>query len=439
MKKLLRKLIPERFLLGYHAVRSYLTAAAHGFPAKSMIVIGVTGTKGKTSATNYIWSVLTSGGYKTGIISTANIRIGDEQLLNKYHMTMPGTAATQGLLRQMKAAGCEICLVETTSEGLKQYRHVGISYDVAVFTNLTPEHLPSHGGSFDAYKRAKGRLFASLKSSPTKKLRGEVFSKTIVANSDSEHAPYYLSFPAERKLTFGITGEADTQATNLKPVANGMQFTVGGEVFETTIPGTFNVYNALPAISIAHMLKIPTENIAKGLLSLNVIPGRMERITEAKDFAVIVDYAHEAASVAGALEAGRSLTAKGGKLIFLLGAEGGGRDPKKRPVMGKLSAEQADYTVVSNVDSYDDDPLPILEDIAKGAEKAGAVREENLFVVADRREGIRKALQLAREGDVVLITGKGAEQSMILEGKTYAWDDRKVVREELAALHATQR
>ncbi|CAN5193978.1 UDP-N-acetylmuramoyl-L-alanyl-D-glutamate--2,6-diaminopimelate ligase [soil metagenome] len=434
MKKLLRKLVPEKLILGYHAGRSYATAFKYGFPAKGMIIIGVTGTKGKTSATNYIWSVLSAAGYKTGIISTANIRIGDEQLLNKYHMTMPGRSAIQDLLKQMGKAGCEICLVETTSEGLKQYRHVGISYDCAVFTNLTPEHLPSHGGSFEKYKQAKGILFASLSHSPPKKLRGEIFPKTIVANSDSEHADYYLSFKAERKVTFGITKQADIRGTDLKSTGSGVAFKVGEEAYETTIPGTFNVYNALPAIAIAKLLKATPAQIAKGLNELTVIPGRMERIEEAKDFAVFVDYAHEGASVAGALEAGRLLAGAKGKVIFLLGAEGGGRDTKKRPVMGKLSAEQADYTIVSNVDSYDDDPLPIVEDIAVAAEKAGAVRNKNLFAIPDRREGIRKALQLAGKGDVVLITGKGAEQTMILSGVTEKWDDRTVVREELKKL-----
>ncbi len=434
MKKLLRKLLPEQLILGYHAGRSYATAFKYGFPAKDMIIIGVTGTKGKTSAANYIWSVLTASGYKTGIISTANIRIGDEQLLNKYHMTMPGRSAIQDLLKQMGKAGCEICVVETTSEGLKQYRHIGISYDCAVFTNLTPEHLPSHGGSFEKYKQAKGKLFATLKSSPKKKLRGKVFPKTIIANSDSEHADYYLSFEADQKLTFGITKSADTKASNLQSTGSGVSFMLGEESYETTIPGTFNVYNALPAIALAKLLKATPEQISRGLKELTVIPGRMERITEAKDFAVFVDYAHEEASVTGALEAGRLLAGSKGKVIFLLGAEGGGRDTKKRPVMGRLSAEKADYTIVSNVDSYDDDPLPIIEDIAIAAERAGAVRGTNLFAIPDRREGIRKALSLATKGDVVLITGKGAEQSIILQGKTDKWDDRVVVREELAKL-----
>jgi UDP-N-acetylmuramoyl-L-alanyl-D-glutamate--2,6-diaminopimelate ligase len=399
-----------------------------------MIIIGVTGTKGKTSAANYIWSVLTSAGYKTGIISTANIRIGDEQLLNKYHMTMPGRSAIHDLLKQMGKAGCEICVVETTSEGLKQYRHIGISYDCAVFTNLTPEHLPSHGGSFEKYKQAKGILFASLNCSPEKKLRGEVFPKAIVANSDSEHADYYLSFTAERKATFGVSKQADTQAKDLKSTGSGVSFTVGEEAYETTIPGTFNVYNALPAIAIAKLLNAKPEQIAKGVRELMVIPGRMERINESKDFAVFVDYAHEGASVAGALEAGRLLAGEKGKVIFLLGAEGGGRDTKKRSIMARLSVEQADYTIVSNVDSYDDDPLPIIEDITSAAEKAGATRGQNLFAIPDRREGIKKALTLAKKGDVVLITGKGAEQTIILEGVTEKWDDRTVVREELRKL-----
>jgi UDP-N-acetylmuramoyl-L-alanyl-D-glutamate--2,6-diaminopimelate ligase len=434
MKKLLRKYTPEKVILTYHAGRTYLNALTKGFPAKKMIVIGVTGTKGKTSATNYIWSVLTAGGYKTGIISTANIRIGEEEVLNKYHMTMPGRSEIQKLLRKMADAACEICVVETTSEGLKQYRHVGISYDCAVFTNLTPEHLPSHGGSFQKYKETKGRLFAALSKSPEKKLRGNVFPKTIIANADSEHASYYLSFKAKRKLTFGIDSKAYITATKLLQKGNGISFYVGQSAFNTVIPGEFNVYNALPAIVIAQLLGVADKEISEGLTDLKCIPGRMEKISEGQRFLVYVDYAHEAASVAGALQAARQMVGEKGKVIFLLGAEGGGRDTKKRPVMGKLAAEKADYTIVSNVDSYDDDPLPILEDIAKGALEGGAKINANLFIIPDRREGIAKALRLAGDSDVVVITGKGAEQTITLAGETEKWDDRLVVKEELKKL-----
>ena len=172
MKKTLKKIIPAKVVLAYHYIIALCAAFVYGFPSKGMIIIGVTGTKGKTSTINFIWSCLTAGGYKTGIVSTANIRIGDEELMNPYHMTMPGRFTIQGLLSRMKKAGCRVCIVETTSQGIAQYRHIGIAYDIAVFTNLWPEHIESHGGSFENYKRTKTKLFSAL-SSHTKVIEGK--------------------------------------------------------------------------------------------------------------------------------------------------------------------------------------------------------------------------------------------------------------------------
>ena len=397
-----------------------------------MVVIGVTGTKGKTSTANFIWSALSIGGKKTGIITTANIRIAEREAVNAYHMTMPGRFTIQKLLRDMVQAGCTYCVVETTSEGIKQHRHIGIEYDIAVFTNLTPEHLPSHGGSFEAYKKAKGALFASL-NRPRKVLGGKRIDKVIIANADSEHAPYYLGFPADRKITFGIGPGADYTAEGIRSSDRGVEFQVKDSSYALAIPGTFNVVNALPAIVVSHLAGIDDASIARGLASLSVIPGRMERIEEGQDFTVFVDYAHEGQSMRNVLETARGMSK--GKVIVLLGAEGGGRDTQKRGVMGRLTAALADYVVVSDVDPYDDDPREITEDIARATEEAGKIRGENLFVIEDRRAGINKALSLARDGDVVLLTGKGAEQSMVVGGVHFPWDDRIVVREELKKIN----
>ena len=191
--------------------------------------------------------------------------------------------------------------------------------------------------------------------------------------------------------------------------------------------------NALPAIVVSHLAGIDDASIARGLASLSVIPGRMERIEEGQDFTVFVDYAHEGQSMRNVLETARGMSK--GKVIVLLGAEGGGRDTQKRGVMGRLTAALADYVVVSDVDPYDDDPREITEDIARATEEAGKIRGENLFVIEDRRAGINKALSLARDGDVVLLTGKGAEQSMVVGGVHFPWDDRIVAREELKKIN----
>ena len=402
MRSLLKKLLPEPLVLSYHYLVTWLGALYFWFPGKKMTVIGVTGTKGKTTTSNFIWAVLTAGGHKTGIISTANIRIGDESSLNHYHMTMPGRFAVQRLMAQMVKAGCTHCVVETTSEGLKQYRHIGVYYDIGVFTNLTPEHLPSHGGNFENYKHAKGKMFAHTK-------------ELIIANGDDPHADYYLSFPAKKKIKFHAS-DFDTAR------------------FRLGILGDFNIANALPAIIIGRELGIADADIARGLENLKLIPGRMEVINEGQGFTLIVDYAHEKMSITNVLETAKKIRAPGAKTIILLGAEGGGRDKTKRAIMGELAAKLADYLICSNVDPYDDDPTPIVEDIAVAAEAHGMIRNKNLFVIEDRRVGIRKALELAKPGDVVLITGKGSEQSMIIDGKSIPWDDRVVVRQELLGI-----
>lgn len=430
MKNLLKKLLPAKFVLMYHYIVAIFATLYYGFPSKKMIVIGVTGTKGKTSTINFIWSCLTAGGYKTGIISTANIRIGEKEFLNKYHMTMPGRFTIQKLMAQMVKNGCKFCIVETTSEGIKQYRHIGVYYDIAVFTNLSPEHLEAHSGSFEKYKQMKTKMFAVL-SSHKKFIDGKIIEKVIIANKDSEYADHFLNFQADKKITFAIKNEADYVANNIQETNSGVSFEVAKVIFRIGILGKFNVYNALPAIIVCRLFDVNDYLIAEGLVKLQTIPGRMEKIDEGQNFTALVDYAHEKESITNILQTANNMKKAGAKTIILLGAEGGGRDKAKRPIMGELGAKMADYIIVSNVDPYEDDPKQILEDIAISSEKFGKVRDQNLFVIEDRKSGIKKALSLAKANDIVLITGKGAEQSIVIGGKGSSWDDRQVVREEL--------
>jgi UDP-N-acetylmuramoyl-L-alanyl-D-glutamate--2,6-diaminopimelate ligase len=438
LKSKIKKLIPERLISFYHFYLAVLAAFYYGFPSKKMIVIGVTGTKGKTSAANFIWSVLNAAGFKTGLIGTANIRIGDIEMLNKYHMTMPGRFILQGFLKKMLETGCEYCIVETTSEGIKQWRHWGIFYDIAIFTNLSPEHLQSHGNSFEKYKTAKGKMFTSLAHGDRKIINGKKIEKIIIANCDNPHKDYYLGFQADKKITFGIEG-GDFIAKNIHNTLEGLEFSVNDIGFKINILGNFNVYNALPAIIIGSLTGISFNKIQEGLKNLKIIPGRMEKIDESQNFLVFVDYAHEKESMTAVLDTAKDLVSnEGGRVIVLLGAQGGGRDKAKRPALGEISAKKADFVVISDDDSYEDDPKEIREDIAMAAENpptgGGKIRNKNLFVIEDRREGIRKALSLANKNDIVLITGKGAEQSIIIGSKHFPWDDRVVVREELSKI-----
>jgi len=433
MKKLLKKLLPEEFILLYHCLVAIFATLYYGFPSEKMIIIGITGTKGKTSTINFIWSCLQAGGHKTGIISTANIRIGEKEFLNKYHMTMLGRFTIQKLMAQMVKSGCKFCIVETTSEGIKQYRHIGVYYDIAVFTNLSPEHLEAHGGSFEKYKQMKAKMFAVL-SSHNKVIDGKRIEKVIIANKDSEYADYFLDFKADKKITFAINNKADYIADNIQETNTGVSFEVAKVIFKIGILGKFNVYNALPAIIVCHLVGVSDYLIAEGLVELQTIPGRVEKIDEGQNFTVLIDYAHEKESIANILQTANNMKKRGVKTIILLGAEGGGRDKAKRPIMGELAAKMADYVVVSNVDPYEDDPKQILEDIASSSEKFGKVRNQNLFVIEDRKLGIKKAISLAKANDIVLITGKGAEQSIVIGGKRSTWDDRQVVRKELKSI-----
>lgn len=436
-KKLLKKMAPKWVLSAYHLALAHLAALRYGNPSEKLVIIGITGTKGKTTTANFVWAALMGAGFKTGLIGTANIRIGEREEMNHYHMTMPGPMVLQRYLAEMVKAGCTHAVFEVTSEGINQWRHKGINYDYAVFTNLTPEHLPSHGGSFEKYKEAKGKLFALLSKGKRKSLNGREVPKTMVINRDSPHADFFLSFPADKKVTYGLNPGAEYSGQDTFTTPAGVAFSVNGEHYVLRIIGEFNIMNALPAIAIAKLEGAEPEAIQRGFEDLMVIPGRMEKIDLGQPFTLFVDYAHEKESITAVLKTGRALAKNtGGKVIILLGAEGGGRDPAKRPIMGELSAKMADLAIVSNVDPYEDDPLPIAEDIAVAAEKAGMVRNRNLFVILDRREGIRHALASAKPGDVVLITGKGAEQSIVIGGKSSPWDDRDVVKEELAKIQA---
>jgi len=430
MKNLIKRILPKRLILVYHYVCAVIATAYYGNPSRKMIVVGVTGTKGKTSTINYIWTCLSAGGYKTGLIGTANIRVGETEYLNRYHMSMPGSFKLQKLVAEMVKEGCKYCIVETTSEGIKQYRHIGIQYDVAVFTNLSPEHLEAHNRSFDEYRSMKTKIFSSLASSK-KIIDGKKIDKVIIANSDNENFHYFVKFKADKTIMYSINNTSDYKATNITSTDDGVSFSVGDVSYRISQQGRFNVYNALPAIIISKLAGISDGDTTKGLYSLRTIPGRMEIIESGQDFRVIVDYAHEKESMTNLLQTAISMRGENSRIIILLGAEGGGRDKAKRPIIGELAGRMADYVVVTNVDPYDDDPLVIMEDIAKSAEQSGKIRNSNLFVIEDRRRGIQKAISLAGPRDIVLITGKGAEQSIVIAGKRIAWDDRNVVREEL--------
>ncbi len=418
LRKIAAQLAPEWLKLSYHKCNAFAAALWYGFPGKKLVCIGITGTKGKTSAANLLWSVLAHGGFKTGLIGTANIRMGSIEKPNTMHMTMPGAWVTQKLLREMLDHECTHVIMEVTSEGLKQHRNIGITFPIAIFTNLSPEHLASHDNDFEKYKAMKGRLFEPLASIP---------HSISIINTDGEHGSYYASFKAGKVITYGIhTGTV--QATDIRETENGTLFDLDGELYALNIFGIFNIENALPAIIVGKELGIPEMKIRQGLAAVSLIPGRMEKIDEGQPYTVIVDYAHEQLSINALLDTVKGWVGEEGKIITIVGAEGGGRDPRKREHMGRAAGTKSDYVIVTTTDPYEDDPNMLAEAVASFAELAGKKRDETLFVVVDRTEGLRKALSLAREGDVVLATGMGAQETMIVKGGPIPWNEREIIR-----------
>ncbi|HTK60289.1 MAG TPA: UDP-N-acetylmuramoyl-L-alanyl-D-glutamate--2,6-diaminopimelate ligase, partial [Candidatus Baltobacteraceae bacterium] len=433
--------VPKPFLQAYHWALSYLAAAWYAWPSKKMVVIGVTGTNGKTTVVNLIARILEESGEKVGLTSTVNFRIAGEDKLNDMKMTMPGRFFLQKMLHRMVEAGCRYAVIETSSQGLEQYRHLGVEYDVAVFTNLTPEHIEAHGG-FENYKQAKLKLFRHLTRHARKELpmRGGI-KKVSVVNLESEHAWDFLDAPADKKYGFLADGSdkaagkatwpmAVVKALDVKLEASGSSFTVRETRFALRMPGRYNVLNALAAISVGLSQGVPLETMARALAKVDNVPGRFERIDEGQDFTVIVDYAPEPESLRQVYAAIDRMPRK--RLIHVLGSAGGGRDIARRPILGRLAGAHADIAIVTNEDPYDDDPNVIIGQVAAGALETGKKEGETLFRIEDRREAIRKAVGLAGPGDVVLLTGKGAEQAIVGRGgKLTPWDERKVAREAL--------
>ncbi len=448
IKEIIKKFIPRFLLRWYHKILALAANVFYGFPSNKLIVIGVTGTNGKSTTVHLIAKMFEGAGFKVGATSTVGFKVAGEECLNKKKMTMLGRFALQKLLRRMVAAGCRYAVIETSSQGVEQFRHLGVNYDVAVFTNLTPEHIEAHGG-FKNYKKAKGKFFQHLTAKPRKIIDGKVVSKVSVVNLDDEHAEYFAEFSADEKYGYGINFQFPIsnfqisskfqvpsskliKAENMALGSNGVDFTVRGVPFHLNLLGEFNIYNSLAAAAVGLSQGLSLDTISKSLEKVRGVPGRMEFVDEGQNFKVLVDYAPEPESMKKLYETVRSsaFVSSGGKIIHVLGSAGGGRDKSRRPVLGRIAAENADYVIITNEDPYDEDPLEIINQVAVGA--VGKVESVNLFKILDRGEAIAKALGLARENDLVIITGKGSEQAIcVANNKKIPWDDREKVREIL--------
>ncbi len=440
MKSFVRRFVPRSALGLYHRTLARSAAAACGNPTAHMLTIGVTGTKGKSTTAYLIAHIFEHAGQRSALTSTALFKSGPREWLNSTKMTMLGRFSLHRFLRRARAEGCDVAVVESSSEGLAQWRHAGIHYDVAVFTNLTPEHIESHG-SFAAYREAKGRLFAALTQQTTKRkmLRKESLPTVSVVNTDDPNAAFFAAFPADQHWTFGTSADPSVAVDEgryllVEQIAlspNGAQFVVAGVAFRISLLGRSSVMNAAAAIAVARSRGIPFSTIAEALVAIQGIPGRFERIEEGQEYQVIVDYAHEPESFKQLYEAVAILPHK--RIIHVFGSTGGGRDTSRRPILGSIAGAKADVVIVTTDDPYDEDPQAISDAVVEGAQAVGKKMGKSLFSIVDRKEAIRAAVRMALPGDILLITGKGSEQSMVLRhGKKISWDDREIAR---AALH----
>ncbi len=409
IKDKLRKLTP--IVSVYHLLFALLGAIYYRFPSRGIKVFAVTGTNGKTTTVDITTHIFKEAGYRVAAFSSTKFEIAGKEEPNMFKMTMPGKATIQKLLKRAANAGCDVVVMEVTSEGIKQHRHRFINIHTACLTNLTPEHIESHG-SFENYKREKGKLFAKTR-------------KRHIINADDKNADYFLSFFAEKTVKYGIENNTEIRAENIRGDSKGVSFSFKGEEMYLPLVGKFNVYNALVAIALAKEEGVENTTIRKGLQRVSTVPGRMEEVVSSP-VRVIIDYAVTPETLEGVYKEIHE-TFSPHKLICVLGSCGGGRDKWKRPVLGEIASKYCDRAVITNEDPYDEDPQEIIDQIGNGFSQVAKYEK-----ILDRKEAIGRAMEVAEKKDVVVVTGKGSECWMCLaNGKKVSWDERQIIKEKI--------
>jgi UDP-N-acetylmuramoyl-L-alanyl-D-glutamate--2,6-diaminopimelate ligase len=443
MKDYLRKILPKSFILWTHKLRGILAAFIYRFPANNLKTVMVTGTNGKTTTCNMIAKILEGANYRVAMATTINFKIGKREWKNKTKMTVVSPFALQKFLREAVKENCHWLVLETTSHAIAQNRIWSIKPEIAVLTNITHDHLDYHE-TFEEYRETKAKIFKE--------------AKNAVINMDDKSAAYFLTLQGPKKVAYGtacppsqrsgvsrresLEGERPTKpevlAKKIILEPTGSLFTVVTPETQVAInlklPGKFNIYNTLAALSVAKILKIHFGLAKEALEQIENIPGRMEKVQMGQGFSVIIDYAHTPDAlekIYATLE-----ISKRGRIIAVFGACGD-RDRSKRPIMGALAGRYADIVIITNEDPYTEDPVKIIEEVASGVPR-GAIDNEgkkvegkNFFKILDRREAIEKAFSLAQKNDIVLITGKGAEDWMVVGHEKIPWSDKKVAKELL--------
>lgn len=411
IKSLIPKALFKAAQPAYHYLLAGIGAVWYRSPSRRLYVVGVTGTKGKTSTAELTVAILEEAGFRVALANSNQLKIAGNCEENPSRRSMLGRTRLQQFLRRAVDAGCTYAVVEMTSEGAKQFRHAFIDLDALIFTNLSPEHIESHG-SYENYVDAKVRLARALE-------RGDAGAHTIVANRDDAEAEKFLAVRVGTKLPYGID-DAGPFTTNTE----GGDMVWQGEHIRLKLPGEFNIMNALAAATFANSRGVTVEQIKSALEKFTLIPGRMERVDEGQNFTVIVDYAHTADSLNRAYG-----VYAGVPTIGILGGTGGGRDIAKRKVMGEIADTHCEHIILTTEDPYDEDPEDIANDVAKG------IKHHSHEFILDRREAMRKAFRMAKKDSVVFITGKGSEPHiMSAKGTRIPWSDASIAHEELKRL-----
>lgn len=410
----------------------YLAAAFYGYPARKLTMIGVTGTDGKTTTCNLLYQILMAAGLKAGLISTVNAVVGDEVLDTGFHVTTPDALEIQRYLAMMAEKNLSHAILETTSHGWAQYRVDACEFDVGVITNITHEHLDYHG-TFEKYREAKARLFSDLGNTHPKK-QGNI--NLAVLNRDDISYKHLKGVAQSKLISYGMDPSSDFRAVNVVFSPSGISFDIlhQGETHHISSPlvGVFNVSNCLAAYAAAvRGIGVKPETAAHGISRLTGIPGRMERIDLGQNFTALVDFAHTPNALVSALQTARQITS--GRVIAVIGSAGL-RDRKKRWLMAETAVKLADMAVFTAEDPRTESLESILEEMARGAASTGGEEGESFLRIPDRREAIRAAVKTASPGDLVILCGKGHEQSMCFGETEFPWDDRVAMRSALTEL-----
>ena len=389
------------------------SAAYFGYPADELKVIGITGTKGKTTTTYMVKSILEGVGHKVGLIGTIESIIGDEVIPSKN--TTPESFTIHEYFRKMVDAGCDCVVMEVSSQGLMLHRTAGIPFEIGIFTNLGEDHIgPNEHKDFEDYKRCKGLLFKQCKLG--------------IANVDDVHFVDVFKEATCKIETFGFSEQADLRATDVKLVSTpghlGVAYKASGLMdfdVEIDIPGTFSVYNSLTAIAVCSHFDVPAEKIAASL-KLAKVKGRIEMVKVSEDFTLMIDYAHNAMSLESLLTTLKEYNPK--RLVCLFGC-GGNRSKARRYEMGEVSGKLADLTIITSDNPRFEEPQDIINDIKVGIDKT----EGKYVEIIDRKEAIRYAIDEAQKGDVVVLAGKGHEDYQEIKGVKYDMDERVLIAE----------